>query len=113
MGLTAKSFHTLGVDVTVVEIDPVVHRFAEEYFRLPRLNVRHDDGRRFVETSVLEGREWDYIIQDVFTGGSGPTHLYTVEMWASVKSVLAEHGVLAVVCCLHFLTNTEPRWFNR
>jgi len=78
-----------------VEIDPVVHRFAEDHFGLPRINVFHEDGRAFVEKTK---EKWDYILHDVFTGGTVPAHLFTKEMWKSVKAALAEHGVLTVVC---------------
>jgi len=72
----------------------VVHEFAEKYFGLPRLNVFYQDGRAFIEEST---EKWDYIIHDVFTGGSVPTHLFTAEMWSAVKQRLSRDGVLMVV----------------
>jgi spermidine synthase len=83
--------------VSVIEIDPVVHKFARKYFGLPRLNVFYEDGREFVEKSVRTGDKWDYVVHDVFTGGSVPAHMFTIEMWNSVKSVLTRDGVVAVV----------------
>jgi spermidine synthase len=56
-----------------------------------------EDGRAFVERSVRRGEKWDYVVHDVFTGGSVPAHLFTLEMWNSVKSILSRDGVLAVV----------------
>jgi spermidine synthase len=98
VGITAKSFHDLGIRVTSVEIDPIVHRFAEKYFGLPRLDrVVYRDGRAFIEKSATIGEKWDFIVHDVFTGGSVPPHLFTLEMWTLTKAVLASHGVLAVV----------------
>jgi spermidine synthase len=82
------------MNVTAVEIDPVVHRFAEEYFGLPSLRVFHQDGRRFIERA---DENWDIIVHDVFTGGSVPQSLFTREMWNLVRQVLSDDGVLAVV----------------
>jgi spermidine synthase len=99
VGITAKSFHNSNLNVSVVEIDPVVHQFAEQYFGLPKLRgiVAYEDGRRFIERYAKTGEKWDYIIHDVFTGGSVPAHLFTEEMWSATKAVLAKNGVLAVV----------------
>ena len=77
-----------------MEIDPIVHQFAESYFGLPKINVIYEDGRKFVEES---SRKWDFIVHDVFTGGSVPAHLFTKEMWSAIKAVLADNGVIAVV----------------
>src|SRR5271170_3509021 len=100
VGITAKSFHRFGINVTAIEIDPVVHQFAEAYFGLPKINVVHGDGRFVIKGSDAK---WDYIIHDVFTGGSVPAHLFTMEMWTSVKQVLAENGVIAVVFSVNLL----------
>jgi spermidine synthase len=101
------------MNVSAVEIDPVVHQFAEDYFGLPKLKgtVAHEDGRAFIERSVEEREKWDYIVHDVFTGGSVPGHLFTTEMWASMKAVLAENGVLAVVCVHGNVADVEYGWF--
>jgi hypothetical protein len=80
--------------VTAIEIDPVVHQFAEEYFGLPNMNVLYQDGRKFIENS---NEKWDYILHDVFTGGSVPAHLFTIEMWNAVKAKLSLNGVVVVV----------------
>lgn len=95
MGITAKSLHKFGVNVTAIEIDPVVHEFAQKYFGLPQLKVFYKDGRAFIEESA---EKWDYIIHDVFTGGSVPSHLFTMEMWSAVKERLSQDGVVVVVC---------------
>jgi len=99
VGITAKSFHNLGMNVSIVEIDPVVHSFAHSYFGLPsvRGSVVYQDGRKFIEHAAITGEKWDYIVHDVFTGGSVPAHLFTREMWQATKDVMAPNGVLAVV----------------
>jgi len=94
VGITAKSLHKFGINVTAIEIDPVVHEFAEKYFGLPKMNIVHEDGRAFVERSQ---EKWDYVIHDVFTGGSVPVHLFTAEMWTAVRKTLSSDGVVVVV----------------
>jgi spermidine synthase len=103
VGITANYFDKCGIEVTAIEIDPVVHQLAEEYFGLRTLRVLHQDGRKFVQDTE---EMWDIIIHDVFSGGSVPQSLFTLEMWDAVKRVLKEGGVLAVVFCsqLHRLT---------
>jgi spermidine synthase len=97
IGITANYFDECGSNVTAIEIDPVVHRFAEEYFALRKLRVLHQDGRKFVQDAE---EMWDIVIHDVFSGGSVPESLFTLEMWEAVKRVLRDEGVLAVVLCM-------------
>jgi spermidine synthase len=92
------------MNVTAAEIDPVVHRFAEEYFGLPKISVTYQDGRSFVEGSK---EKWDYIIHDVFTGGNVPAHLFTGEMWIATKRALDNFGVLVVVFFQPFSSDIE------
>jgi len=82
------------MNVTAIEIDPVVHRFAQRYFGLPDLNMFYEDGRRFVQRAH---EKWDIIVHDVFSGGSVPESLFTVQMWDAVRQNLADEGVVAVV----------------
>jgi spermidine synthase len=95
-----------GSNVTAIEIDPVVHRFAKEYFGLRKLRVIHQDGRKFAQDS---GEMWDIIIHDVFSGGSVPESLFTLEMWEALKRVLQDDGVLAVVP-LHVFESANPEF---
>jgi spermidine synthase len=100
-----------GLNVSAVEIDPVVHQFAEDYFGLPRLRgtIMHEDGRKFIEQ---KRQQWDFIIHDVFSGGLVPEHLFTSEMWVSVKEKLKPGGILVVVLSCLF-GNIEYGWQGR
>jgi hypothetical protein len=40
------------MNVRVVEIAPIFHKFARGCFGLPRLNVFYEDGRAFVKTAL-------------------------------------------------------------
>ena len=99
IGTTAKSFHNSGINVSIVEIDPIIHSFAQHYFGLPQVKgqVVFADGRRFIEDAAKHGEKWDFVVHDVFTGGKVPERLFTREMWKTTKEVLKENGVLVVV----------------
>ncbi|KAL8283388.1 hypothetical protein RQP46_005798 [Phenoliferia psychrophenolica] len=95
-GLAARSFEMHGVKTTIVEIDPVVYEFATEYFGVtkPTGGVALEDARVFLsrESKV----RYDYIIHDVFTGGTVPSTLFTSEFWTLTKSRLLPTGIVAI-----------------
>jgi len=53
-------------------------------------------GRPVTATSNERFVKYDYIIHDVFSGGSVPSHLFSMEFWSELKTSLLENGVLAV-----------------
>ncbi|MGD9740824.1 MAG: spermidine synthase [Bauldia sp.] len=83
------------LDITIVELDPVVVELAQEYFFL-----RPDDGLRVV---VRDGRiflvrspdTYDVILIDAFRAPFVPFHLQTQEFFQLVEDHLAEGGVMA------------------
>lgn len=149
-GIAARAMHGLNLALSIIEIDPLVYKYAREYFGLHKLHLRVEssptassssfpsftsqlnfpdhpdqtDGKdgtiyiedarmwvhrrsrvqtsgRPVDINTKEGsgkfENYDYVIHDVFSGGSVPTHLFTKEFWRELKSLLRENGVLAVV----------------
>ncbi|KAH8920528.1 S-adenosyl-L-methionine-dependent methyltransferase, partial [Atractiella rhizophila] len=101
-GISARSLQALGVNTTIVELDPVVYNLARKYFGVeePEGGVYIQDAREYLE-GLTKYRRWkerkfDYIIHDVFTGGMVPAKLFTMEFFKLVKEVLAVHGVIAV-----------------
>lgn len=99
VGTTPAALISHGVETTIVEIDPIVHQFAMEYFHLP---AKHKsviaDAADFVERSVgaSEAQKYDYIVHDVFTGGVLPFNLFTVEFMRGLNTLLNEDGVIAI-----------------
>jgi spermidine synthase len=104
-----------GVQTTIVEIDPAVHRLAVDYFSLPKNHSAViEDATIFVKKDLLrieqeqksnpsqDGR-YNYIIHDVFTGGAEPIDLFTVEFIQSLSDLLKPNGVIAIVCLHIFL----------
>lgn len=45
---------------------------------------------------------YDYVLHDVFTGGSLPVQLFTVEALMDIKTVLKKDGILALACISGF-----------
>ncbi|KAG8945488.1 hypothetical protein FRC04_000773 [Tulasnella sp. 424] len=125
-GIMARALDLLNITATVVEIDPAVHEYAYRFFNLtghppvPRRDVdvspftisprisqsHHMDARKYVEERAKfvksvkdedkDGQRYDYVVHDVFTGGSVPAHLFTKQMWDDVKTVMRPDGILAV-----------------
>ncbi|KAJ2030288.1 hypothetical protein IWW57_001262 [Coemansia sp. S610] len=96
IGVAARSLHEQGVRVDVVELDPAVYRAAVDFFGLPRSlhGVYLQDGRRFIDDAA--DASYDYIVHDVFTGGSVPAVLFSQSAVAQLSRILAPRGVLAM-----------------
>ncbi|KAJ3125477.1 hypothetical protein HK098_000230 [Nowakowskiella sp. JEL0407] len=96
VGISART--TLGnaptTNLTIIELDPTVYKFARKYFELPETNYRVMDGRRYVEE--CEAGVYDVVVHDVFTGGEVPRELYSLEMWRQVRRVMKHDGILGV-----------------
>jgi spermidine synthase len=71
-----------------------VHKIAQDLARGTLLKI----GDRSFE-------RYDYIIHDVFSGGTVPAHLFTIEFWSELKDLLRNNGVLAVVCTSRILSS--------
>jgi spermidine synthase len=100
IGTTPAALVAHGVDTTVVELDPVVHKFASKYFKLPSNHTAViEDAVTY--TSRLAANEtaerFDYIVHDVFTGGAEPIPLFTLEFFQNLHALLKPNGVVAIV----------------
>ncbi|KAJ4992337.1 Methyltransferase-like protein 13-like protein 1 [Stagonosporopsis vannaccii] len=87
-----------GLNTTIVELDPVVHKYATQYFGLsPNHTAVISDAVRYVaDTSVSAPKSYDYIIHDVFTGGAEPVHLFTTEFMQGLHNLLKDDGAVAI-----------------
>ncbi|KAJ1722652.1 hypothetical protein LPJ53_002956 [Coemansia erecta] len=96
IGVSARSLHEQHVRVDVVEIDPAVHRAAVDFFGLPpALNAVHlRDARGFIDEAPAG--TYDYVVHDVFTGGSVPAPLFSREAVAQLRRIMRPAGVLAM-----------------
>jgi spermidine synthase len=92
-GVIARALAEAGVQVTVIEIDPVIVRLARQYFGLPEA-VRVMVGDARIETARLEGT-YEAIVLDAFSGDAPPFHLLTREAMLSLRERLAPQGLIA------------------
>ncbi|KAI9372582.1 S-adenosyl-L-methionine-dependent methyltransferase [Aspergillus egyptiacus] len=99
IGTTPGALIAHGIDTTIVELDPVVHKFAVDYFGLP---ANHkpviEDAKAFVNRAkdAPQPVQYDYIVHDVFTGGAEPVELFTFEFISGLYALLKDDGVIAI-----------------
>ncbi len=85
------------LEIDLVEVDEAVIKVAREYFNFvenERTHVYAADGRVFTRRAQLQGKQYDLIILDAFTGEYIPEHLMTVEFLQEVKSLLTPNGAV-------------------
>tara|TARA_B100000519_G_C14211274_1_gene422784 strand:- start:23 stop:961 length:939 start_codon:yes stop_codon:yes gene_type:complete len=83
--------------IDVVEIDAAVDRMARQYFGYkegPNTTITINDARVYVRRAALQGKRYDMIVLDAFTGDYIPEHLMTVEFLAETAALLTAKGVL-------------------
>lgn len=83
--------------IDVIEIDPAVVSVAKDFFlfeETANMRVHVNDARVFIKRAGLEGRKYDYIVLDAFTGDYIPEHLLTREFLEEVRQILNPEGVL-------------------
>ncbi|KAF8460306.1 S-adenosyl-L-methionine-dependent methyltransferase [Kalaharituber pfeilii] len=88
-----------GVETHIVELDPAVYKYAQEYFGLlPNHTAHIMDAVKFVKGAVMAGDpvKYDFIVHDVFTGGAAPSFLFTEDMVNDMHKLLADDGVIAI-----------------
>lgn len=103
IGTTPAAFVKHGIKTTIVEIDPVVHKFATKYFALPPNHTAViADAVSYASEQAKSGAKYDYVVHDVFTGGAEPVELFTLEFLQDLNSILKPGGVIAIVSPLAF-----------
>ncbi|UPK96148.1 hypothetical protein LCI18_007083 [Fusarium solani-melongenae] len=97
IGTTPSALVSHGIDTTVVEIDPVVHEFAQKYFSMRQNNPPAiADAVSYTANLVNQSKSYDYIVHDVFTGGAEPVDLFTLEFLQGLGALLKPDGVIAI-----------------
>jgi len=113
VGLGAGTIATWGEPgdrLRFFEINPAAVEFARRYFTFladsrATVDVIVGDARLSLEREVREGegRAYDVLAIDAFSGDAIPVHLLTREAFALYAEALREDGVLAVHVTNHFL----------
>lgn len=93
-GIVPRWYEGQGVRTDVLDIDPNVVAAAKDFFGYePRGDVHTADARHFLRST---DKQWDYIILDVFSGDTTPTHVLSLEALEDARRRLAPGGLLAV-----------------
>jgi len=83
-----------GVRTDVVDIDPVIFEVARRFFNFRISGETYaEDARYFLGRP---GKQYDYIILDVFNGDSTPFHVMSKEALQTVRGRLKPGGVLGI-----------------
>jgi hypothetical protein len=98
IGTAPNALIAHGIATTIVELDPVVHYYATEYFALsPNHTAVIADATSYVASeSVSNPSSFNMIIHDVFTGGAEPVYLFTLEFMKGLYDLLTEDGAVAI-----------------
>ena len=86
------------VRIDVVEIDPAVVEAARTYFDFQesdRIRVHIRDARVFVKRALQQGRHYDLVVLDAYSGDYIPEHLMTAEFLDETRRLLAPGGAVA------------------
>lgn len=86
------------VRIDAVEIDPAVAKAARTYFDFQeseRVQVHIRDARVFVKRALQQGRQYDLVLLDAYSGDYIPEHLMTAEFLDETRRLLAPGGAVA------------------
>ncbi len=98
LGAGSLSVYTkYGGSVDFFELDPVVGKIAEKYFKYLRncagnLRLIFGDGR--LSLARVEDNYYDLLVVDAFNSDSIPVHLLTVEAISEYRRCLREDGII-------------------
>lgn len=84
-----------GIEITVIEIDPVMIKIAEDYFRIKSnsfLNIIHADAFRWVGES--RSSKFDLIIFDLYLGTKNPVKASYKSFLHDLKKLLDTDGFI-------------------
>lgn len=99
-GIVDRSFRRFGLVCDIVEIDNEVVFMAEKYFgwnKPPPSHLFIQDAHQFL-TDYTKKRAgyYNFIIHDIFSGGSTASHLMTTQVFHQIKQLLKPDGVLVL-----------------
>lgn len=94
-GVFSRNLAAAGYKVDSVDIDPAVHRIAEDYFHFDSaMTVHIDDARSFITSAEERKFKYGVVVLDVAVGGSQPAHIFNLEAFQKIRNILTDDGVL-------------------
>lgn len=100
IGTAVNGLLSHGVETDLVELDPVVYKYAKEFFALKLNHTAYiEDAIGFVKREASKERnrkQYEFILHDVFTGGAVPANLFTGEFFSDLGTLLTADGVIAI-----------------
>lgn len=93
-GILPMMYGRDGVVTDVVDIDPLIVEVATKYFGFrPSGDIYISDARYFLANSE---NKYDYILLDVFSGDTTPSHVLSLEAFELISDHMTDHGILAI-----------------
>jgi predicted membrane-bound spermidine synthase len=93
-GVLANELSKQYMSVTAVELDARVEMVAKKYFNLnPAVEVIQDDARHAL---YKLNKKFDLIALDLFHGEVTPSHVFSLESFENIKSLLNENGLVVI-----------------
>lgn len=94
-GTGARRLKLMGFEVDAAELDPAIHRIANEWFGLREEDARVflHDARTVMRRLLDAGDRYDLILLDAAGGGFQPAHLYNQNAFELAQSLLKPDGI--------------------
>jgi spermidine synthase len=86
------------VDITGVEIDPIMIDFGKKYMGLKesKVEIVIEDVMKFVKRQVKKGEKYDLILVDMYVGDTIPEKFVKPSFYNLIKKLLEKNGVIVV-----------------
>jgi spermidine synthase len=87
----------LTIDITTIEIDPIIIQIAKDFFLITEnsnLHIIQDDAFRWIKKS--DPKLFDVIIIDVFHNIENPPQFHSTDFFISIASRLSKNGIAIV-----------------
>ena len=95
-GVFARAMAEAGVEVTVIEIDPMSEKVARDHFGLPAaVKVIVGDARTETVRLQQNREKYDVIVLDAFSGDTPPFHLLTQEAFQTLRDLAPDGLIIA------------------
>lgn len=107
VGITASALQKHGVTVDLIELDPMVFNYANEWFDLTtgidtkpgtvKTRIFLDDALHIIPALIAQDCSYDFIMHDVFTGGLLEPKLFSRSFLRQINRLMKPDGVLGMV----------------